>query len=114
MQQPQLLNVSIKHFSSVLNFILHARLESFLSKLSHILATMHSLNSVMLIIRFSDNSCVSTLFFHTNTHIRKESLTLLFTLELKKISCPLIFRICGKIALVLKEYSKTTPISVFL
>lgn len=78
----------------MLNFVLRVRLESFLSKLSRILATMRSLNCVILIIHFSVISRVSTLFFHISTYMGKESLTLLFTSELEKISRPLIFIIC--------------------
>jgi len=49
---------------------------------------MHSLNCVILITYVFVISFVSTLFLRTNTDMGKEHLTLLFTLELEKVSCP--------------------------
>lgn len=90
-------------FSGVINFILYVRLESFHGKLFHVLSIIYSLNCVILIAHFPLSSFFSALFFRTNTYIGKECLTLLFTLKLKKISCPLIFTIRGKFVLVLKN-----------
>lgn len=112
MQQPQLFQMfQLTNFLGVINFIPYVRLESFHSKLFHVLSITYSLNCVTLVAHFPVFSFVAALFFHTNTHIGKERLTFLFT-EITENFLSFNFHNMWKICIGLGKNSATTPITV--